>query len=204
MIPIGFLAVAVAIRLLGGFSYLRAVITGKAQPYPLSWLLWGITPMITFAAEVSAGVGWRSAVTFALGLTPLLVFIVSMIKNPKWLKLDTLNVVCLLASLGGIALWMATDNPLVAIVVAIIADTFSAVPTIRKTIKNPKSEYAPSYMLSVLSMVITMLTITEWTFAVYAFPVYVLTINSFMVLLITGRKGKKSKRRKKRKFTIFR
>jgi hypothetical protein len=202
MLPIGFIAVAVAIRLIGGFSYLRAVVSGRARPYPLSWLLWAITPMITFAAEVSSDVGWRSVVTFALGFTPLMVFIVSMIKNPKSLKLDALNVACILLSLGGIGLWLLTDNPIVAIVVAIIADIFSAVPTIRKTVADPKSEYAPTYALSVLSMAITLMTITDWTFAAYAFPAYVLLINTFMVCLIKRKPKKKRKKifakRKKR------
>lgn len=199
MLPIWFIAIAVAIRLLGGFSYLRAVVTGRARPYPLSWLLWAITPMITFAAELSSDVGWRSVVTFALGFTPLMVFVVSMIKNPKSLKLDALNVACVLLALSGIGLWLITDNPIIAIVVAIIADIFSAVPTIRKTIADPKSEYAPTYALSILSMAVTLLTITDWTFAAYAFPTYVMLMNTFMVAIIKGKRKKKRKKRTTRR-----
>lgn len=187
MLPIGFIFVAVVLRLIGGAAYLSAVIRGKAQPYPLSWLLWSITPMIAFAAEISAGVGISSLVTLALGVTPLLVFITAMIKNPRWLKLDALNIICGLIAIGGIALWLITDTPVLAIVISIIADFFSGLPTIRKTIKKPKSEYAPAYFMSALAMVVTLLTISSWSFATWAFPAYVLVVNSFMVWIITRR-----------------
>lgn len=184
MLPIEFIIIAVAMRLLGGVSYLRAVIRGKAHPYPLSWLLWSITPMIIFAAEIQAGVGMQALVTLALGVSPLLVFIVSMIKNPRALKLDTLNIMCGLIAVAGIGLWYITDTPAVAIIISIIADIFSAIPTIRKAFKKPKTEHAPTYMLSAGSMIITLLTITEWTFATYAFPVYVLAINLLILWTI--------------------
>lgn len=188
MLPVGFIFVAVALRLIGGFAYLSAVIRGKAQPYPLSWLLWGITPMIAFAAEINVGVGPSSLVTFTLGVTPLMVFISAMLKNPKWLKLDALNMVCGLIAVGGIILWLLTDEPVLAIVISIIADFFSGLPTIRKTIKRPRSEYAPTYLMSALAMVVTIFAVQSWSFAAGAFPIYVLTVNLFMVWIITTRR----------------
>lgn len=187
MLPIGFIFIAVLMRLVGGASYLIAVIKGRAQPYPLSWLLWSLTPMIAFAAEIGAGVGLASLVTLALGITPLAVFITAMIKNPKWLKLDALNIICGLAALGGIWLWVITDTPALAIIIAILADLFASLPTIRKTLKKPKTEYAPAYLMSALAMIITLLTIQSWSFATFAFPVYVMIINLYMVWIIARR-----------------
>lgn len=193
-------------RLVGGMSYLKATLSGKAQPNPLSWLLWGITPMIAFAAEIKAGVGLPALVTFALGLSPLLVFVSVMHKNPKLFHLDGLNVICAIVAIAGIVLWRTTANPLTAIVMALLADFVSAMPTIRKTWLKPFSEYRPGYFISACSMIITLLTIKNWTFATYAFPVYILLINFFLVGFISYaryyqfkyRKRTKSRTRKRR------
>jgi hypothetical protein len=184
ILPVGFIFVAAAMRLIGGVSYLRATIRGTAQPYPLSWLLWGITPMIAFAAELRAGVGLPALVTLALGISPLLVFAVAMIKNHRSFTIDRLNALCCLVAIIGIALWFITDEPVLAISFSILADIFSAIPTIRKIVKQPKSEHMPTYLISASSMVITLLAIKQWSFAATAFPAYVLTINVVIAILI--------------------
>jgi hypothetical protein len=184
-------------RLGGGLAYLRATLRGEAQPNPLSWLLWGITPLIAFAAELSACVGPAAVVTLALGISPLMVFTAAMIKNPRSFKLDRFNLACGLFAIAGIALWKVTNHPELAIVIAIMADLASGLPTIRKTIRRPRSEYAPTYAISATSMILAMLTIRDWTFTAYAFPLYVLVINTYMVGLITGQRRKLRVRQRK-------
>lgn len=190
MLPIWFMYIAAAMRLGGGLAYLRATLHGKAQPNPLSWLLWGITPLIAFAAELSTGAGPVAVVTLALGTSPLMVFTAAMIKNPRSFRLDRLNLLCGALAVAGIVLWILTDHPQLAIVLAILADIASSMPTISKTIKKPRSEYAPTYAISAASMILTMLTIRDWNFTAYGFPLYVLIINTYMVGLITGQRRK--------------
>lgn len=202
MLPDSFLIAVIALRLLGGFAYLRATIRGRAHPELLSWFLWAMTPMIAFFAERSAGVGVVAYVTLALGVSPLLVFLSALVKRTGIVKLDGFNVLCVLFSVIGIILWRTTSNPEVAIALAIAADIASAVPTIRKIIKSPETEYPPSYALSALGMVVALLTIKEWEFAAYAFPLYILSINTLIVFLILlySRKVKKSKKRPRKRY----
>lgn len=199
ILPIEFIFVAAAMRLVGGASYLRATIKGVAKPYPLSWLLWGITPMIAFAAELRAGVGLSALVTLALGVSPLLVFIVAMIKNHRSFTVDLLNGLCCLVAIVGIVLWYVTDEPILAISFSIAADICSAVPTVRKIFRLPYSEYVPSYLISVGSMVITLLAVQQWSFVAVAFPVYVLVINLLIVALIFNVRKQQRRQRKRKK-----
>lgn len=201
MLPIWFIFIAAALRIVGGLAYLRATLSGRAKPNPLSWLLWGITPLIALFAELSAGVGPAVVVTMALAASPLMVFAAAMYKNPRSFKFDRLNIYCGLFALSGIALWQVADDPGLAIIVAILADIASSLPTIRKTIDRPHTEYAPTYAISALSMVLTLLTIQTWNFATIAFPIYVLLINSYMVGLITLRKKPKPHTRRANKST---
>lgn len=209
MLPIWFIYVAAMLRLLGGLAYLRATLQGKALPNPLSWLLWSATPMIAFFAELSAGVGIAALVTLALGISPLLVFVATIYKNPRLFKLDRFNATCALLAITGIVLWVLTDHPQLAIALAILADIASSLPTIKKTIHRPHTEYAPTYAISAFSMILTLLTIRSWSFASAAFPIYILTINIYIVFLIIGGKLrkfiiKKKKRRSSRQMRRLR
>lgn len=197
MLPDGFIVLVIAMRLFGGLAYLRATARGRAHPELLSWFLWAMTPMIAFAAELSAGVGIVAYVTLALGISPLLVFLTAFIKRTGVMKVDRFNVLCVIFSIIGIVLWLTTSNPELAILLAIVADIASAVPTVRKIITSPETEYAPTYALSAAAMIIALFTIKEWDFAAYAFPLYVLTVNSFIVFLI-GFQTKRQKRAKKK------
>lgn len=185
-------------RLGGGFAYLTATLQGKTKPNPVTWLLWGIVPMIAFAAELQAGVGTVAIVTLALGTSTLLVFAATMYKNPRSFELRGFNLLCALIALAGIALWATTNNPQLAIAAMILADFSSSLPTVKKTWSNPASEFSPSYLVSVLSMIITLLTITDWRFAAIAYPIYVLFMN-LLIFALANRKIKKKRRRKKRR-----
>lgn len=182
MLPNFFIYIAIAIRLFGGSLYLRATLNGRAQPSPISWLLWGTTPIIAYAAELSAGVGLPALATLALGVTPMAVFLAAMHKNPQTLRLDTTNIICIVLALLGIALWRASNEPNIAILMMIFIDTVSCWPTMRKIWRLPKSEYIPTYLLSMTSMAVTLLTIKTWNFATYGFPAYILFMNGFLVL----------------------
>lgn len=204
MLPIWFIYVAAAMRLGGGLAYLHATLRGQAKPNPLSWLLWGVTALIAFFAEISAGVGAAAIVTLALAVSPLMVFVAAMFKDPRSLTFDRLNLVCGLMAVIGIVLWRLTSQPELAIVVAILADIASSFPTIFKTIRRPKTEYAPTYAISALSMVIALYTVRNWTFVAVAFPIYVLVVNLFMVGLITVSRRALKRREAKAKRSLRR
>lgn len=184
MLPYYFIYIAVFIRLLGGVSYLRATLDGRARPNPLSWFFWGTTPIIAFFAEISAGVGLPALATLALGISPLAVFVAVMYKNPRLFQLDAFNLLCGILAILGIILWRATENPDTAIMLAIIADIASVLPTLRKIWRFPNSEHSPTYLMSASSMTLVLFTIQQWNFATFAFPVYVLCINLFILWFI--------------------
>lgn len=184
MLPVWFIYIAAGLRLFGGVAYLRATLAGKAKPNPLSWLLWGVTPLVAFFAGLSTGFHPASVVTLALGISPFMVFVAAMFKNPRLFRLDRFNLLCAFLAASGIALWRITNDPQLAIALSIVADIAASFPTIYKTIKRPYTEYAPTYAMSAVSMIITMLAVQNLNFITIAFPLYVLVINIYMVILI--------------------
>lgn len=177
ILPVWFIYVAATMRLVGGVSYFLATLNGKARPHAISWLIWSVTPMITFFAEASAGVGPIAIVTLALAISPMMVFVAALVKDRSLLRVNHFDIWCLTLAVFGIVSWGVTREPITAIIIAIMADAISCLPTLRKAYHRPYTEHPPTFLLSASSMVIALLATQEISFAAFAFPVYVLTVN---------------------------
>lgn len=197
MIPEWCIGFAILLRLASGGRYAWGVIMGRARPNPVTWFLWGSTAMVAFAAQLTGGVGAQALVTFVLGLGPLVVALLATVRGHLRAHLTPFTFACAAITLGGIFLWQATSNPTLAIACSIAADFAASLPTLRKGYHDPGSEYALPYFLSMCSMVITLLTITTWNFETYAFPIYMLCINT-LLFIMPLRRPTKIKRKNRR------
>ncbi|HET8670214.1 MAG TPA: hypothetical protein VFM05_06165 [Candidatus Saccharimonadales bacterium] len=178
MLPAWFVVFSVFIRIFSGGRYAWGVLRGKARPNPITWFLWGLTPMIALGAQLQEqGFGSQAIVLFALGLSPLVICSLTIATQGLRQHLDAFTLTCGGIAGIGIVLWQITDQPTIAIAFGILADIFATLPTLQKAYKDPSSEYAFPYLLSMVSMAIALLTIDKWVFAVYAFPLYMLCIN---------------------------
>jgi hypothetical protein len=177
MLPAWFNVFSVAIRLFGGAQYCWGVLSGKAQPNPITWFLWGLTPLITFFASLQYGFQPQSLVLLAMAASPLAVSALALLLHRSREHFTPFALLCGALALVGIVLWQITSIPELAIMFSIVADIFATLPTLEKAYHRPASEYAWPYFMSIISMAITLLTVQTWVFAVYAFPLYMLLVN---------------------------
>lgn len=183
-----YIVVAVALRLAAGLGYLMATSRGVIQPNPVSWLLWGLTPLVAFVAQVQDGVTPQAWVTLTLGTSPLLIFVVSVAKKSHW-RVGRFDALCGGSAAAGIVLWQISSDPAPAIVFSILADILASLPTLAKAYETPGSERAYPYFVSILSMTVTLLTISDWKFVECAFPLYMLLINTAIFGVVRLRSG---------------
>jgi hypothetical protein len=184
MLPTEFIIVAILLRLAGGTRYLLATLHGKAQPNIVSWSLWSLTALIAFTSQVSKGVGVEALVTLAVGIGPLAVVMASLLKGRHKIEITRLDLLWLALALLGIFLWIKTSDPLFALLMSIVSDIFSSIPTVVKSFRAPETESASAYSLTILSMTITLLALQRWEVMNWAFPLYILAINLTFVVLI--------------------
>ncbi len=192
MLPAWCVIFAIFFRLFGGLHYARAVIKRRARPNPITWFFWALTPMITFVAQLYEHVGWSAATTFALGFTPLIIFFLSLKHNLNRSHFTFSTIACGAIAALGVIFWLNAKDPLIAIFFSIVADAFASMPTVIKAYRDPGSEFFPSYYFSILSMIISMLTVTQINFASLAFPAYILFIN--LVIICAGILGRQHKK----------
>ncbi len=184
MLPSSFVIIAIALRLLAGASYVRAVIQGKARPNLVSWFFWGLTALIAFIVQIHEHVGPQALITLAIGIGPIVVFSLAIVKGKHDNHFSAADVWCGVLTAIGIMLWLTTKQPLVALLMSIAADFVSGIPTIIKCYRRPETEHALPYCLSIVSMVITLLATHNWHVANWAFSAYILATNLCFALLI--------------------
>lgn len=184
-----FVYLTLLLNLVGAVHYIVMILGGQVRPNRASWLLWTIAPAVVFAAELDQGVGLRTVMTFGIALGPLLVVVASFSTKAAYWKLGALDWAC--GGLSGLALvlWGVTDSAVVAIIFSIASDALAAVPTIMKAITHPHTENPLFFVCVSLGGALTLLTIQRWTFADWAFPVYILLFPGFLALLIWRRQA---------------
>ncbi len=178
-----FVYLGLILSSIGGLSYLLATVKGAVQPNKVTWFLWALTTLITFAAEVQQGVGVQAWVTFGAGIIPLLVFIASFLNKRAYWSIRRLDIVAGVLSLVGIVVWRLSQTGDIAIVANLTANFLASFPTILKAYQHPESENPRAYALGASAGLVTLLTISTWNFATYAFPANLFLVNGFIALL---------------------
>jgi hypothetical protein len=191
MLHSNFIIVGTLIGAAGSVAYLINTVKGKIKPNRVTFLLWSIVPFIAFFAQIEQGVGLEALMTFSTGFLPLTVFIATFVnKQAEW-KITRFDLICGILSLVGLVLWMITKVGNVAIFFSIVADGLAAVPTIVKAYKYPDTEIAWPWIATVFGVVLTLLTLSNFTFANSGFILYILVVNTLIYTLVQFRLGEK-------------
>ena len=91
--------------------------------------------------------------------------------------------------LGGLSYLISTIQGRIK-PIGILADGLAAVPTLVKSYIYPGTENYHTYLASAIGAAITLLTISNWNFANFGFPLYILIICIIFVFLIKFQAGK--------------
>jgi hypothetical protein len=182
---LGLLTVVIAF--IGYAPYVRDTIIGKTKPHVFSWFLWSLVWFVTFGLQWSKGAEAGSYANFAIGLICFVVFILSFKNGIKNIK--TVDVISLILAILAIILWLGINQPVWSIILLIITDIFSSLPTYIKSWSKPQEETLLTWIFNAIRQTIVLLSISKLNFVTVAFPLYVLINNTlFFTLLIVRRK----------------
>jgi hypothetical protein len=188
MIPEYFAYITILIALISISLYIRDILKGKVKPNKITWLFWGIAPIIGSYIGYESGVSLPLlATTFMSGFGCILVFIVAIFhKNAYW-KITAFDIACGLISAVAMIIWLTTKNGTLALVFAILADLAAGIPTMIKSWKHSDTETLAPYALGILNVFITFLVIKDFSFINFAFPAYLVISNTIIILGIRSK-----------------
>lgn len=187
MLPEYWALIGAVIGSLGGFYYLYDTLTGKAQPNRVTWLLWGIFPMVIFVAQRAQGIEELSWTSFVAGFMPLLIVAASFFNRKAYWKSAPRDYYLMAAAAIGIILWALTDDPNLALIFSLLADVLAAIPTLIKSYSHPRSESWIGYTVSAFGFGLSLLSIQTYNVENAAFAVYVFLLNATLAVLASRR-----------------
>ena len=165
--------------------YIRSIVGSTTRPSAVSWFGWLALFIIAAAAQASKGIDWSLAVPgISILSTGAIAFYALYLGRIVWTKVDG---VCIALAAFAIVLWAFTQEPLVAIVLSIVADIFVTIPTIVKTFKDPTSEPSTLWVLYVLGAAMEVAATQDLTIYNLLYPMYtVLGSAAIAVLALRG------------------
>ncbi len=182
------------LALISPFVYARAILRHEAKPHRTTRFVLLIITLLTAAslfAQHNTVAVWLASVS---ALQSILIFLLSLKYGMGgWAKSD---ILCLAVAVTGIVLWQATDNALLALYFAILADFTGMIPALIKTFRYPETEIWSFYALDVGASLLNLAAIRKWNLAEVSYPFYIMAINLAMVgLVLRKRRNPKVSRR---------
>jgi hypothetical protein len=179
-----FLYLALCLNVIGTSLYLYKSLTDSVRPHLVTWLLWAIAPLVAFAGQASAGAGRVALLTLLAGISPAVVFLVSVRQKDAHWKVSAFDLACGLTSLAAIVFLAIYREKGAAIGLAIASDAIASVPTYRKSIVDPSSESWVLYGCLSISALVTLATLRTWTITSAGFAAYLAVLGVSLSLLI--------------------
>lgn len=172
--------------------YISTILSGKTKPERSSWWIWSILMAIAFAAQIAAGATWSALLTAVFFIGNVVVALLSL--RYGYGKFSFKDGAAIVAALIGVALWAATNNPLIALLVTIVVDFLAYWLTIIKSWKAPYSENLLAWSLMTTAAILSILSVGEFNVTLVLFPVYVACVSMCGVIVLISRRKWRSKR----------
>lgn len=176
---------SVVLSLSGTFAYIRDMFRGNTKPNLVTWGLWAFAPLIAAGAALAASADrWATVLILMSGFGPLLIFIFAFIVPQSYWKLSKFDYACGALSLVALGIWLGANSPVLAILLAAMADLLATLPTLIKAWRYPETETAYTYLVGLFATSIVIPSIPIWTIENSAFQLYLLIANTSLFLIV--------------------
>jgi hypothetical protein len=173
-------AVAIALTFIAYLPYIQSILRGKVKPHIFSWVIWGITTIIVFLAQLQdkGGAGaWPIGIS---GIITIYVAIAAFTKRSDTAITQTDWIFFILA-IASLPFWYFTSDPFWAVVILTLVDTLGFGPTLRKAYAYPFEEQLTFFGLFTIRNLVAILALENYSFTTVLFPA---TISASCLILI--------------------
>ena len=157
--------------LLSFAPYIRDIFLDKTKPERISWLIWAVLGSISFFSQLAKGASYSLILPGAQTFGDLFIFILAIKYGlGGFLKRD---ILALTAAGIGLLLWYITDEPAVALLIAIFIDATGVVLTVMKTYENPTTETVSAWVLTFAGGLLGAIAVGSFNLILLVFPLYI-------------------------------
>ncbi|PID32905.1 hypothetical protein CR956_00035 [Candidatus Saccharibacteria bacterium] len=184
MIQTIFAYAAMIISIGSSIPYIIETIQGKVKPERVSWFIWVLLGIVYFwTAVVEEG-----AVVFSFGelIGPTAAFLLAL-KFGVGGK-SRLDIVMLIIALVAIVLLFFTEDPLISLLLALLADSIAMFITLVKFHGDRSSESRITWAMLSFSAFLALLSLKVVNFETLAFPVYSMVTAGYIAIMVRNPK----------------
>lgn len=181
---------AIAIAMLGDFSYFLSVLRRRTKPHIFTWFIWGLVGSIAVAAQFVAGGGVGAWPTLYSSLFCFLIIGLSLHFGEKHITRS--DWFCFVSALAAVILWIITREPLWSVIIVTLIDAFAYYPTFRKSWNKPYEEALASYVTADVKLLMGIVALERINLITVLYPVAVVIMNALFVVTVMWRRQKLS------------
>ncbi|MBD3821485.1 MAG: hypothetical protein IE914_04415 [Thiotrichales bacterium] len=162
-------AIAIFITFYAFIPYILSILSGKTRAHVFSWIIWGLTTLIVFFAQIEAkgGIG-AIPIGISAGITLFIALLAYTKKNDSDItKTDWWFFILALAS---VPLWYFTSEPIWAVAILTLVDLAGFGPTLRKAYQFPHSESPLFFGLFFIRNLSVILALESYSLTTVLFP----------------------------------
>jgi hypothetical protein len=177
---------AVAIGTVGYGIYIHGVFRLRVRPHMFTWIIWAVVMTIGFAAQYleDSGPGaWNLGMS---ALATISIAAASCFYGEK--NITRSDWVVFIGALSAIPVWLATHDPLGAVVIISVIDAAAFYPTFRKSWPRPREESLWVYLLSVPQFLLSIVALDRMTITTALYPATIVTLNAALVVMLLWRR----------------
>lgn len=182
-----FSLIAIVITLTAFIPYIREIFRGTIRPHIFSWVIWGVTTLLIFLAQLEDNGG---AGTWPIGVSASITIFIAYLAYLKRadVTITRADWLFFIAALLSLPLWYWTSDPLWAVILLTAIDVAGFGPTVRKAYQFPYSESLLFFALFTLRNALVMLALENLTLTTLIFPAVMLILCVLMMAMIAYRR----------------
>ncbi|MGD9969370.1 MAG: hypothetical protein AB7S65_02865 [Sulfuricurvum sp.] len=162
--------------------YTISIFRGTVKPNRISWFIWSVIGFAFWLITPESADKVTKMLTVIFWVNPTLIFGLTLFKGENS-KPDKLETFSLIVGLSAIAVWFIykDSSGVLPTLIAIAADFFALLPTLRFVIKAPDEERPLAWICFFLGSFIAVFGIEHYTLESLLLPVY-MTLGAFLVV----------------------
>jgi len=178
---------AIALTLFGFYPYLRGILSNQVKPHVFSWVIWGVTTLVVFFAQLDARGG---AGAWPIGLSGSITMFIAALAYVKRadIAITSVDWFFFAVALSSLPLWYFTDDPTGAVIVLTLVDLLGFGPTVRKAYAAPHAESLSFFGIFGLRNVVVILALESYSIATVLFPAAVALACALVMGMIVVRR----------------
>jgi hypothetical protein len=167
--------------------YIVDTIRGKTRPNIVSWFTWGLLNSLAMAAAFTAHESRTALLMMGAAIATLAVVVVGIKYGTA--KLSIFDGLCQGGAVVGLIFWLIFNSPTVAMASSFGISLIAALPTIRHAWIKPAEETWQTFVLAAIPAVITIVSLSSFTFNSLLMPIFLVWVNTTIASTILYRKG---------------